>query len=121
MNKYSVAEIINTEVNTSVTYKSDLEQYGEREYWSEAGRFGDCEDYALLKKRKLIEQGFDKSGLHLACCWVETWEYHCVLLVETDKGVFVLDNRHAWPKVPGDLPYKWHKAWQDGVWREISF
>ena len=41
------------------------------------------------------------------------WEpgvYHCVLLVDTDKGFYILDNRYVWPMTPKSLPYKWDKA-----------
>jgi predicted transglutaminase-like cysteine proteinase len=43
-----------------VKYKTDLEQYDTPEFWKEAGAFGDCEDYALLKRALLEEQGFDR-------------------------------------------------------------
>lgn len=121
MNEYDKIWNINSEVNLSVTYKTDLEQYSKLEHWEVAGKFGDCEDYALLKRERLIAIGFEKSKLHLACCWTELNEYHCVLIVETNNGVFVLDNRYAQVKTPSELPYRWHKAWQNGLWREISF
>jgi len=40
MNSYSVAERINSQVNASVTYKTDLEQYKTPEFWINAGRCG---------------------------------------------------------------------------------
>ena len=58
MNSHSLAERINSDVNASVSYKTDLEQYSKPEYWVEANTFGDCEDYALLKRHRLIESGF---------------------------------------------------------------
>ena len=36
MNSYSLAERINSDVNASVTYKTDLEQYDTPEFWKEA-------------------------------------------------------------------------------------
>ena len=80
MNSYSVAERINSQVNASVTYKTDLEQYSTPEHWVEASNLGDCEDYALLKRQRLLEAGFARKDLHLACCWCETGEYHAALL-----------------------------------------
>lgn len=122
-NSYKLAERINSDVNASVTYKTDLEQYSKPEYWVEAGTLGDCEDYALLKRQVLLKSGFERKDLHLACCWVETGEYHCVLLCRTDKGWFVLDNRHALPMIPKSLKYAWDKALDevDGKWYELSF
>ena len=123
MNSHSLAERINSDVNASVTYKSDLEQYSTPDYWVEAGTLGDCEDYALLKRQVLLKNGVDRKDLHLALCWDETNTYHCVLLCRTDKGWFVLDNRHAWPMTPKSLPYRWDKALDevDGKWYELSF
>ena len=80
LNNYSIAERINSQVNASVTWMSDSEQFGVPEFWVEANTFGDCEDYALLKRHRLIESGFARKDLHLACCWDETGDYHCVLL-----------------------------------------
>lgn len=122
MNNYNVAQRINSQVNASVTYKTDLAQFEVPEFWQEAGKFGDCEDYALLKRALLLEQGWSSDKLNLCCCWVETGGYHCVLLVDTDKGFYILDNRYAWPMTPKSLPYKWDKALrEDGKWYELSF
>lgn len=121
MNNYSIAERINTEVNASVSYMTDAQQYARPEFWEPAGKYGDCEDFALAKRGKLLSQGFDESALHLALCWVETGEYHCVLLAETDQGLFALDNRYPNPMPPKDLPYKWDKALRGSEWYAISF
>ena len=123
MNSYSLAERINSQVNASVSYKTDLEQYFKPEFWVEAGTFGDCEDYALLKRAYLLEQGFNRKDLHLACCWDETGTYHCVLLCNTDKGWFSLDNRFATPQIPSKCGYAWDKALNEetGKWYVLSF
>jgi len=121
-NSYKLAERINRDVNASVTYKTDLQQYGKSEFWVEANTLGDCEDYALLKRAYLLEQGWDADKIHLACCWTETGEYHCVLLVDTDSGWYALDNRHSSPMMPSMLGYTWDKALrEDGKWYAISF
>jgi len=71
MNSYSVAERINSQVNASVTYKTDLEQFGVPEFWCEArSGFDDCDGYALLKRALLKEQGFDEDKIHIATCWI---------------------------------------------------
>jgi len=127
MNSYSVAERINREVNESVSYKTDLEQYDTPENWKEAGGFGDCEDYALLKRALLKEQGFDESCIHIATCWINVKAIntgHCVLIVETEKGQFVLDNNLKDP-VPlnfqtADYKYIWNVIERGGKWYEFS-
>ena len=80
MNSYSVVERINSTVNARVTYKSDLEQFDTPEFWAMAGKFGDCEDYALLKRKMLIDAGFDRDKIHLCTCFVGD-AGHCVLWV----------------------------------------
>ena len=122
--KLSLASNINSLVNNSMTYRTDLEQYKTPEFWCSTNAFaGDCEDYALLKRQRLLEAGFARKDLHLACCWVETGGYHAVLLCNTSKGWFVLDNRYTWPMTPKSLPYRWDKALDevDGKWYELSF
>lgn len=118
---YDVAERVNAQVNNSVTYKADVLQYGRPEYWELAGAFGDCEDYALAKRGHLLSLGYSPDSLYLALCWCETGDYHCVLLVETDRGLFALDNRYLTPMPPSKLPYKWDKALRGKEWFAISF
>ncbi len=126
-NSYKLAERINSDVNASVTYKTDLEQYSKPEHWIEAGTFGDCEDYALLKRALLKEQGFDELCIHIATCWINVKADdtgHCVLIVETDKGQFVLDNNLKDP-VPLNFEtvgykYLWNIIERGGKWYEFS-
>ena len=127
MNNYNTAQRINSQVNASVTYKTDLAQFEVPEFWQEAGKFGDCEDYALLKRALLKEQGFDAEKIHLATCWINVKADdtgHCVLIVETDKGQFVLDNNLKDP-VPLNFEavgykYLWNIIERGGKWYEFS-
>src|SRR5262245_29719545 len=54
---------INRTVNTEVAPATDLEVYGVNEYWTLPRTRGDCEDYALLKRHKLIEKGWPVSAV----------------------------------------------------------
>ena len=54
MNSHSLAERINREVNASVTYKTDLEQYDTPEFWKEASAFGDCVSSLSVKALRLM-------------------------------------------------------------------
>ena len=128
MNSYSLAERINSDVNASVTWMSDSEQFGIPEFWSEAkDGFDDCDGYALLKRALLKEQGFDADKIHLATCWINVKAIdtgHCVLIVETDKGQFVLDNNLKDP-VPLNFEtvgykYLWNIIEREGKWYEFS-
>ena len=127
MNNYNAAQRINSQVNASVTYKTDLAQFEVPEFWQEAGKFGDCEDYALLKRALLKEQGFDAEKIHLATCWINVKADdtgHCVLIVETDKGQFVLDNNLKDPVSLNfqavDYRYIWNIIERGGKWYEFS-
>lgn len=86
-----IAEI-NHAVNTEIAYTSDSTNYGELEHWAYPtnGR-GDCEDYVLEKRKRLIAAGYPPQALVAA--WVKwMWQDHAVLLVRTDHGDFVLDD-----------------------------
>jgi len=43
-----------------------------------------------------------------------TGGYHAVLTVNTNKGVYVLDNRYPEVTPWRDLPYRWHKMENPG-------
>ena len=119
-NKYSIAEQVHREVNFNVNYVSDDENYGTPEYWTEAIKSGDCEDYALAKRAKLLSIGWKEEDIAICICITETGDGHGVLLVDTDKGGFILDNRYEWPMVPSSLPYKWISILRGGKWYELS-
>ena len=101
-------ERVNTLFNNRITYRLDAQQYGREDYWAfPANNIGDCEDYALAKRRELIARGWPPSSLLLATAKAETGEGHAVLIARTDKGDFVLDNRYAAVMPWRALPYKW--------------
>ena len=118
-NSYKLAEHINNTVNMSVLYKTDLEQYGKPEHWCLPTDFGDCEDYALLKRKLLLEHGWSSDKLGLCVCYMQSGEGHCVLWVDTDKGSFILDNNYLFPMKPSDLHYRWESMLCDGEWLEL--
>lgn len=113
---------VNRRVNNDIRYRTDLDKYGRKDHWVENVREGDCEDYALTKRFQLIAAGLDRASIRLATCWVETGEYHAVLLVDTSKGTFCLDNRDRrvklWNQIAG---YKWHLVHTPGEgWNEVG-
>ena len=120
LNSYSIAERINRDVNARVTYKSDLEQFDTPEFWEMAGKYGDCEDYALAKRSALLRAGWPKDKLGLCVCYTQSGEGHCVLWVDTDKGSFILDNNYAFPMKPSELPYKWESMLCNGEWVQLN-
>jgi predicted transglutaminase-like cysteine proteinase len=86
---------VNNWVNETIKPLTDLEHWGVVERWSYPDDgYGDCEDYALLKRRMLIESGWPREALLLTVVRGEG-EGHAVLTVTTDKGDYVLDNLNS--------------------------
>ena len=86
-------DAINRQVNATVTPVTDLELYGREELWTYPNRYGDCEDYALLKRLMLIRRGWAPESLLMTVVWDENGEGHAILTVTTSAGDFVLDNK----------------------------
>lgn len=114
---------VNLAVNTEVRFMSDPDYWGMEEYWSypEKG-YGDCEDYALEKRCRLIAEGLPSAALTIAIVHhVEEFFPHAILLVETGAGTFALDNLHPEPMCWSDLPYRWERRERpDGQWTRFE-
>lgn len=100
---------VNRSVNASITPMTDQELYGQHEYWAYAADAGDCEDYALLKKRMLERLGFARSALLITVVRDEKDEGHAVLMLRTTEGDFILDNRRDEIRRWSDLDYTYLK------------
>ena len=87
-----LADRVNREVNRRVRPTSDQAQYGRVEYWTLPGKRGDCEDYALEKKRVLMQAGVRGDQLLLATALDRSGGAHAVLVLRTGSGDYVLDN-----------------------------
>lgn len=83
---------VNDRFNSQVQPRTDADFYSRREYWTYPQGFGDCEDYALAKRRALIELGWPAAMLRLALVRQSNGDAHAVLVALTDLGDFVLDN-----------------------------
>ncbi|MEP9355681.1 transglutaminase-like cysteine peptidase [Xanthobacter sp. KR7-65] len=97
----SELERVNRTVNELIQPETDLDHFGETERWTypEDGR-GDCEDYVLEKRRRLVNAGWPASVLLITVVRDRDGDGHAVLTVITDKGDLILDNQeaeiHAW-------------------------
>jgi predicted transglutaminase-like cysteine proteinase len=100
--KYIELQILNREINRYIRPMSDQAQYNVIERWiyPDTGK-GDCEDYVLLKQRRLIKAGWPQSALLITVVRDEQGEGHAVLTVHTNHGDYILDNKNS--KV---LPWK---------------
>jgi predicted transglutaminase-like cysteine proteinase len=84
---------VNLTVNENVTAMTDLENYGQPEFWSYPDHgYGDCEDHALEKRRMLMNKGISLSNLLITVVRLSNGEGHAILTVRTDRGDFILDN-----------------------------
>lgn len=83
---------VNFTVNTEIQPLTDQEIYGVEERWAYPTTVGDCEDYVLEKRRRLIQRGFSPSDLLITVVLQPNGDGHAVLTVRTDRGEFVLDN-----------------------------
>lgn len=95
MSQRALLERVNSEVN-AFRYVSDVEQFGRPEFWQRIGEsgVGDCEDYVLEKRARLLAAGVPVEHLRIACCFTETEEYHAVLIAnDGEGGDWILDQR----------------------------
>jgi predicted transglutaminase-like cysteine proteinase len=103
--RWQQLQSVNEEINLAIKPVSDQIQYGAIEHWTypTTGK-GDCEDYVLWKKRKLIQLGWPTGALLITVVRDENDEGHAVLSARTDRGDFLLDNKHsrilAWHNTP---------------------
>ncbi len=111
---------VQTEVNRAIT--PEPEPVG-RDLWQVASVSGDCEDYALAKRQRLLAAGLPRGALRLATAKLPTGELHAVLAVDTDRGTLVLDNLHPEILPLRQLGYQWLSAQGSDetlLWRELA-
>ncbi|MCF6369291.1 transglutaminase-like cysteine peptidase [Rhizobium halophilum] len=89
---WEMIEKVNTSVNERIHAMTDREVYGREEAWAYPNDVGDCEDYALEKRRQLAAKGFSLADLLITVVRKPDGEGHAVLTVRTAQGDFVLDN-----------------------------
>ena len=93
------AKAMNEIVKVNKWVNSHVEPVSDMDHWNMADRWdypndgkGDCEDYALLKRKMLIDMGFPRQALLMTVVKDEHQEGHAILTLKTSKGEFVLDN-----------------------------
>lgn len=90
---WATLEQVNEKYNWDIRPEEDEEHYGRAEYWNiPTDGYGDCEDYALSKRKALLDAGFPEPALRIALVLTHRGERHAVLTVTTDQGDYVLDN-----------------------------
>jgi predicted transglutaminase-like cysteine proteinase len=101
---------INKWVNETVRPMTDLEHHGVVEKWTYPNdRYGDCEDYVLLKRRLLVEAGWPREALLITVVRDHAGEGHAVLTVKSDRGEYILDNQVAAIELWSETGYQFVK------------
>ncbi|MBD0414988.1 transglutaminase-like cysteine peptidase [Oryzicola mucosus] len=118
-----IVEVNNT-VNMAIEPRTDMELWGQEEVWSfPVNMKGDCEDYVLEKRRRLMKLGVPAGSLLITVVRQPSGDGHAVLTVRSDLGEFILDNLEsrvlAWHET--DYTYlKRQSETNSGVWIGIN-
>ena len=99
--------------------------YGQnlQETWTIAPFTGDCNDYAVTKRHKLLENGLPSRALRLSVVKTASGIGHLVLVVVTTKGDIVMDNLTEVIRPWQSTDYHWLKiqsATDSKFWYEIK-
>jgi predicted transglutaminase-like cysteine proteinase len=120
---WAVVKQVNLTVNKTIRPATDMEVYGVEEYWNYPTTAGDCEDFALLKRRILIQRGFSVSNLLMTVVRKPDGEGHAVLTLRTTQGDYILDNLEDEVKLWHQTPYSFIKrqaSYNAGRWVTIE-
>lgn len=117
-------EEINLAVNAEVEPMTDEELYGREEVWAypKSGA-GDCEDFVLEKRRRLMKAGFSASDLLITVVRKPNGEGHAVLTLRSSKGDFILDNLSDEILPWAETPYTFLKrqaSFDAGRWVKVE-
>ena len=94
---------VNLSVNRMITPATDKEVYGVEEFWAYPTTAGDCEDFALLKRRILIQRGISPSNLLMTVVRKPDGEGHAVLTLRTSQGdLYPRQSRERGEALDGD-------------------
>jgi len=103
-------ERINLWVNTHVKPMTDMDHWGVVERWNYPDDgYGDCEDYALQKRKMLMQAGWPREALLMTVVRDQHGDGHAILTVKTDKGEYILDNQRDDIRLWSDTGYRFVK------------
>ncbi len=85
---------VNERVNSSILAVTDQDHWGVLDRWDYPDDgLGDCEDIQLLKRKLLVQAGLPHRALRMTAVIDDQGQGHAVLMVLTDQGDFILDNK----------------------------
>jgi predicted transglutaminase-like cysteine proteinase len=80
---------VNLAVNRRIRPSADA---ADIDNWILGASRGACNDYAIEKRKQLLDLGWPSAALALTVVYTHSGEAHLVLTVRTDRGDYVLDN-----------------------------
>jgi predicted transglutaminase-like cysteine proteinase len=105
---------VNRGVNSAIVPDSDRDVYARDEFWADpllekhrGFARGDCEDFALAKRDRLLAAGWPPEAMFLAVAYHPRLGLHAVLVVRTTDGDLVLDSRSPYADLWSDTVYVW--------------
>jgi len=91
---WQILRDINDWANHGIEPVSDIDHWHMAESWDiPTDGKGDCEDYALIKRKVLIGLGLSPSALLMTIVYNRRHEGHAILTAVTDHGDLILDNQ----------------------------
>lgn len=114
---------VNNFSNTSVIPVTDMDYYNVEELWTYPKKYGDCEDFALMKRHMLIQRGWPASSLLITVVRQRSGDGHAVLTVRTDRADYILDNLNGKVLPWNETEYRYLKrqsAKHSGHWISIN-
>lgn len=103
--KRAFLQRINVEINNAMRYVAE----DANDDWTVGGSTGDCEDFALTKRKRLLDAGWPSGALRIATARTAEGIGHAVLVVSTSAGDLVLDNRTNTVKPWFATQFRWIK------------
>jgi predicted transglutaminase-like cysteine proteinase len=101
---------INAAVNKEIEPVTDMDHWGVPERWDlPTDGKGDCEDYVLEKRQRLMQAGWPRQALLVTVVRDRNGDGHAVLTVKTDRGDLILDNQEAKVLLWAETGYKFIK------------
>lgn len=92
------------------------------DFWELNAAYGDCEEYVLMKRELLARLGWPRAALRITVVR-DSQGYHAVLVAETSRGGFVLDNMAARLTRLEDSPYEYvvsQSIQTPGAWVRVT-
>ncbi len=101
---------VNSVINASVRPMTDMQHWGVEDHWDLAeDGYGDCEDYQLLKRKRLVDAGVPRRAMLMTVAWDADHNGHALLMIRTDIGDLILDNQRDDILVWQDTGYRFIK------------